>query len=127
MFLAGMLYWAFQRSAFSGVPVMMPARRQFAGFCRAGAIWLVLREPRPHSATPSFLRDAAASARVRLVLMKGAAARAAACATNLRRVDISVALPPARREFASVRRKVQIETQTFSVALLQCPWPTMLR
>ena len=34
---------------------MMPARRQLAVFCNAGAIWLVLRLPSPHSANPSFL------------------------------------------------------------------------
>src|SRR4030088_174063 len=85
-----MLYRAFQWTALAGVPVMMPARRQLAVFCSAGAIWRVLRLPRPHRANPSFFLEAAASARVTLVLMKGAAAKAAACTTILRRVAISI-------------------------------------
>src|SRR5882762_9174327 len=62
MFLSGMLYCAFHFSALAGVPVMMPARRQFFVFCNAGAIWLVLRLPRPHRAKPSFLSGSAAPA-----------------------------------------------------------------
>src|SRR5690348_11786708 len=80
-----MLYLHFQLEAFCGVSVMTPARRQWVVFCKAGAIWFSLRPPSPQIAKPSFFLDAAASARVRLVLMKGAAAMAAACAMNLRR------------------------------------------
>src|SRR3569833_112383 len=80
-----MLYLDFQLEAFSAVSVMIPVRRQLAVFCKAGAIWRSLRPPSPHSAKPSFFLEAAASACVRLVLMKGAAAMAAACARNLRR------------------------------------------
>src|SRR5579859_3844785 len=109
MFLSGMLYWAFHFTAFAGVPVMIPASRQFAVFCKAGAIWLVLRLPSPHSANPSFLPDAAARARVTRVLMNGAAPRASAEATNLRRfVAIGVASCCDRgRECAATFRKVQ--------------------
>src|ERR1051325_8610536 len=80
-----MLYLDFQLEAFSGVSVMIPVRRQLAVFCRAGAIWCSLRPPSPQIAKPSFFLEAAASARVRLVLMKGATAMAAACTMNLRR------------------------------------------
>src|SRR5690242_12308433 len=93
MFCCGMLHWACHFTALAGVPVMIPASRQLAVFCNAGAIWLVLRLPRPHSANPSFLREAAARARVTLVLMNGAAARAVACMMNLRRVALSIASP----------------------------------
>src|ERR1700733_4864067 len=85
MLLAAMPYCVFQLAASAGLPVITPARRQFCVFCSAGAIWPVARPPSPQSANPSFLLDAAASARVRPVLMKAAAARAPACATNLRR------------------------------------------
>src|SRR5215475_3481976 len=80
-----MLYWAFHLAALSGVSVMIPARRQFVVFCSAGAICPVLRPPRPQSANPNFILEAAASARVTLVLMKGTAATAAACVMKLRR------------------------------------------
>src|SRR3569833_2935851 len=80
-----MLYLDFQLEAFSGVSVMMPARRQWVAFCKAGAIWCSLRPPSPQIAKPSFFLEAAARARVTLVLMKGAAAMATACARNLRR------------------------------------------
>src|SRR5436190_508002 len=50
-----MLYFAFHAAAFAGVPVTIPARRQYFVFIRAGAIWFVLRLPRPTSAKPSFL------------------------------------------------------------------------
>src|ERR1041385_1837749 len=51
---AGMLYLLFHSSAFDGVPVTMPARRQLRVFSSAGAIWFVARLPSPHSATPSL-------------------------------------------------------------------------
>ena len=58
------------------------------GFCRAGAIWFSLRPPRPTSAIPTFFRDFLAWARVTLVLINGAAATAAACPRNFRRVSM---------------------------------------
>src|ERR1017187_10689095 len=60
MLRSGMLYCAFHFSALAGVPVTMPARRQYFVFCNAGAIWWVLRLPRPTRATPSFLSGSAA-------------------------------------------------------------------
>src|SRR5688500_6028495 len=80
-----MPYFAFQASAFAGVPVTMPARRQCFVFASAGAIWCVLRLPSPQSAKPS-LREACDFSRVALVLMKGAIAKVAAVEVrNLRR------------------------------------------
>src|SRR5579863_3910395 len=92
MLLSAMPYWDFQLAASAGLPVMIPARRQFSVFCSAGAIWPVARPPSPHSANPSFFLVAAARARVRLVLMNAAAATAPAWATNRRRVLILRAL-----------------------------------
>src|SRR5438445_13584356 len=57
-----MCYCAFHFSALAGVPVMMPARRQYFVFCNAGAIWFVLRLPRPHTAKLSFPAGSAARA-----------------------------------------------------------------
>src|SRR6476659_1624321 len=51
---AGMLNFFCHSSALEGVPVTMPASRQLRVLSRAGAIWLVARLPRPHSATPSL-------------------------------------------------------------------------
>src|SRR5664280_144260 len=60
MLRSGRLYCAFHLSALAGVPVTMPARRQYFVCCNAGAIWWVLRLPRPTRATPSFLSGPAA-------------------------------------------------------------------
>src|ERR1017187_797461 len=60
MFLSGRLYCAFHLSALAGVPVTMPASRQNFVFCNAGAIWFVLRPPRPTRAKPSFRSEPAA-------------------------------------------------------------------
>src|SRR5208283_1240739 len=60
MFRSGILYCAFHFSALAGVPVTMPARRQYFVCCNAGAISWVLRLPRPTRATPSFLSGSAA-------------------------------------------------------------------
>src|SRR6266480_1475364 len=62
MFFSGMWCCAFHFSALAGVPVMMPARRQYFVFCNAGAIWFVLRLPRPHKAKLSFPAGSAARA-----------------------------------------------------------------
>src|SRR6185437_5260152 len=80
-----MLYWLRQLAALAGASVMTPASRQCVVFWSAGAIWSLLKPPSPQSAKPSFFLEAAASARVTRVLMKGAAATAAACAMNSRR------------------------------------------
>src|SRR5690242_5164256 len=62
MLRSGRLYWTFHFSALAGVPVTMPSGRQYFVFCKACAIWWVLRLPRPTRATPSFLSVQAARA-----------------------------------------------------------------
>src|SRR5450759_1656537 len=59
---SGILYCAFQLAAFAGVPVTMPASRQNWDFCSAGAIWRVLKLPRPHKAKPILRFGSAANA-----------------------------------------------------------------
>src|SRR5438105_5012497 len=54
MFLAGMLYFSAQIFSLAGVPVTMPASRQSFVVWRPGAIWFVLKLPRPSRAKPSF-------------------------------------------------------------------------
>src|SRR5579884_1581825 len=87
-----MLYWLRHAAALAGVSVMTAVKRQCSVFCSAGAIWCVLRLPSPQSANPNFLRESAASARVTLVLMKGAAAIAAACARKVRRAVMGLSI-----------------------------------
>ena len=88
--LSGKPYFFCHSAAFDGVPVTMPARRQLRVFCSAGAIWLVERLPRPHSATPN-LRPAACA--LPMLLSSGRAARAAVRVRNWRRSVSDMADP----------------------------------
>src|SRR5438477_3253691 len=60
MFLAGMLYFSAQIFSLAGVPVTMPASRQSFVVWRPGAIWFVLKLPRPSRAKPSFCVESCA-------------------------------------------------------------------
>src|SRR5580698_3024967 len=99
---------------------MMALSRQWVVFCRAGAICWLLRLPSPHSANPSFFWDAAARARVTLVLMKGAAAIAAACAMNVRRAVILSYLPTSAECSAEGGRGAQVVGSAGRFAAVLC-------
>src|SRR5258708_38377734 len=77
MFFAGRLYLSAQSFSLAGVPVMMPAKRQSLVVWRAGAIWFVLRLPKPRRAKPSFRVDSCAEAEVAARFNMGAAIAAA--------------------------------------------------
>src|SRR4051812_45815057 len=72
MFLAGRLYFSAQIFSLAGVPVTIPARRQNFVVWSAGAIWLVLRLPKPSRAKPSFLVGSWARAEVWVRFSMGA-------------------------------------------------------
>src|SRR6266481_1185419 len=62
MFFAGRLYLSAQIFSLAGVPVTMPASRHSLVVWSAGAIWFVLRLPKPRRAKPSFRVDSCAAA-----------------------------------------------------------------
>src|SRR5436190_3452641 len=113
MLLSGRSYFFCHSAAFDGVPVTMPARRQKRVFCRAGAIWLVERLPRPHNATPNFLPGACARP---TLLSIGKAAMAAVCVRKRRRWISDIANP---RDGGFGRRKSLAERERRDVSSMR--------
>src|SRR6266404_7661875 len=77
MFFAGRPYLSAQIFSLAGVPVTMPASRQSLVVWRAGAIWFVLKLPKPRRAKPSFRVDSCARAEGLAGFSMGAAMAAA--------------------------------------------------
>src|SRR5690606_29980267 len=111
-----------QASAFSRLPVTTPARRQCWVFCKAGAIWLVLRPPRPHKATPSFFPGFFPDLLAEGLL--SAAAAFAACMNGATSEAAAAVFTKSRRENSCI---LALQARSFIFAQLPlCPCPVPL-